>query len=492
MRRHVLAAAALLAAALAPATPAAAASGPCQPIGTAGLADLIPGDSTLGLSDLPPAPAGVDLPQQIHLRGTAETFNRRWSFALRGGLVYVKEASQSGGWRTMSLPGCLAGHVTGVSVDDDELVAVDEEGRIYTMDHALNAPWTWNWTHRFGAPLWLGGGNTVPYHSARWTWSVLSPGEDKVWRDTAGNDHPVGAAKVSHVFALSEDGSRITYVDPWLPADHSYEMATPKGGRFQARALSTAASTSFVVNQYGDMYTRLYDFDISGSDKVFFGYSYADQRGATFPKIQLPAPDWARQPKIPGEVTDRISVHKTGPGSNARELRVEGRDQGRTGYWSKALTAPGWTFTATGEPLSGQLLQNTPDDRSDDTLAAPSPYGYAGAAGAVSARVDAFDPAVAATPLTLRAGGQELWVTLHTVDGLRQTAHAPGLSSDPRSFYGNIEVPQTVLDHLDSYNPALRSLVRDRLAGARFTDSDVTVTDKALTIARLDLRLDRV
>ncbi|MFE1951732.1 hypothetical protein ACFW9D_14820 [Streptomyces sp. NPDC059524] len=486
LRRSLAAAALLTAAALAPAAPAAAGTD-CRPVGTAGLADLAPGDSTLGLSAL--KPATVDLPPQIHLRGTTGTFNRRWSFVLRDGLVYVKEAAKRGGWREMVLPGCLAGHVTGISVDDDEMVAVDESHRIYTMDHALNAPWAWNWTYRYGAPLWLGEGNTVPYGTDRWTWSVLSLGEDKVWRDTAGNDHPVGLAKVSHVFALNEDGSRITYVDPWLPADHSYEMATPLRGRFQARALSTAASTSFVVNRYGDMYTRLYDFDISGSDKVFFSYSYEDQRGAAVPKIQLPAPDWIHQPKIPGQVTDRISIHKTGTGSDARELRVEGKDHGRTGYWKKALTATEWTFEPTDEPVTGRTLQNTPEDRSDDTLAAPSPYRYTGAIGDVTAEVGPFAVAVEATPLVLRAGGEELRLTLHTVDGLRQSVQSPGLTSSPRLFYGTIEVPRAVLDRLDSYGPELRAFVRDRLGADRFTGTDVRVTDETMTFDRLGVTL---
>ncbi|MFF6844865.1 hypothetical protein ACFY8X_39785 [Streptomyces tanashiensis] len=491
MLRHALAATVLTVGALAPSAPAAAAEGPCRPVGTAGLADLVPGDSTLGLSALPPAT--VDLPARISLRGTTETFNRRWSFAVREGRMYVKEGSASGGWRTMNLPDCLDGRITGISVDDDELVALDESGRIHTMDHALNAPWTWNWTYRYGAPLWLGDGNTVPYGSTRWTWSVLSPGEDKVWRDSAGNDHPVGGAKVSHVFALSPDGSRITYVDPWLPADHSYEMATPHRGRFRAEALSTAASTSFVVNRYGDLYTRLYDFDIAGSDRVFFSYSYEDQRGAAFPKIQLPAPDWVRQPKVPssGQITDRISVHKTGRGTDARELRVEGRDHGRSGFWHKALTDSGWSFTETGEPLRGRLLQNTPDDRSADTLVPASPYDYAGTRGGVTARVDAFAVAVTSTPLLLRAGDRELTVTLHTVDGLRQSVQSPGLTSQPRVFYGTVEVPRSVLDDLDAQQPELRDLIRDRLGSARFTDTDVVVTDRTMTIARLGLTLNR-
>ncbi|MEU9130130.1 hypothetical protein AB0D08_18825 [Kitasatospora sp. NPDC048540] len=96
------------------------------------------------------------------------------------------------------------------------------------------------------------------------------------------------------------------------------------------------------------------------------------------PAIQLPSPDWVHQPKIPGQITDRISVHKTGPGSDARELRVEGASQGATGYWSKALTAPSWTFVPTGLPLTGAPLENPGDDRSRDTLAPVSPYDFSG------------------------------------------------------------------------------------------------------------------
>ncbi|WP_331765959.1 hypothetical protein [Embleya sp. NBC_00896] len=99
--------------------------------------------------------------------------------------------------------------------------------------------------------------------------------------------------------------------------------------------------------------------------------------------------------------------------------------------------------------------------------------------------------AVATTPLALQAGDQKLRIVLHTVDGLRQSPRAPGLTSEPRSFYGTIEIPQAVLDDLDSYHPALRALIRDRLQAARFTGTDVTVTDQSLTIAHLDMALNR-
>src|SRR6185436_15591145 len=116
---------------------------------------------------------------------------------------------------------------------------------------------------------------------------------------------------------------------PWLPADDSYEVCGPQRGRFKVAALSAAASTVFVMNRAGEMYTRLYDFDMSGADSVFLKYSYEDQRGKPSPAIQLPPVDWIRQPRIRGRVRDAISIHKTGPGSNSRVLRVAGNG----GYW---------------------------------------------------------------------------------------------------------------------------------------------------------------
>ncbi|MEV0295492.1 hypothetical protein [Nocardia sp. NPDC050710] len=472
-------------------------------MGTVGTPEVAVDESTAGLEAFPPA--AIDLPGQIYFRTTTESFNRRWTFASRDGHVYVKESAAQGGWRTVALPDCLEGRVAGVSADDDEVMMIDRDGRFFTMDHALSAPRDWNWSNRYGTPLWTGPGNTLPPGTSTWSWSVVSPNEDHVWSDTAGNAHPVGGAKVSHVFALTHDGQRIQYVDPWLPVDHSYEMATPHGGRFRGAALSTSASTSLIVNRFGDFYTRLYDFDISGADKVFFRYSYDDQRGlpeapdmlseridSRYAAIQLPAPDWVRQPKVSGEITDRISIHRTGPGSTARKLRVEGRDGGRNGYWTKQLTAESWTFVSTDQPLAGTMLENTATDRSLDTLAAPSPYNYHGVSTrGWSAGVRAFDVAVTPTPLRIDFGdGRQLDLILHTVDGLRQTPQRPGITSQPRHFDGTVEVPPQLLADLDTQPTVVRDFIRDILGGRRFTETSVDVTDTQFRIARLDPTLN--
>ncbi|WP_067819981.1 hypothetical protein [Nocardia inohanensis] len=477
----------------------------CTLIGTVGTPELGVDNTTAGLETLPLA--DITLPRQVYYRTSAESFNRRWSFAARDGQLYVKEAAAQGGWRRMALPDCLAGRITGVSADDDEVMAIDRDGRFFTMDRALSAPRDWNWSSRYGTPLWTGPGNTLPAGTVDWTWSVLSPGEDHVWRDAAGNDHPVGGAKVSHVFALTDDGTRIRYVDPWLPVDHSYELPMPAGGRFRAAALSTSGSTTMVVDRSGDLYTRLYDFDISGADKVFFRYSYEDQRGlpeapdmlseridSRYAAIALPAPSWVRQPKVPGEITDRISVHKTGIGSDARELRVEGAHDGRTGYWVKTLTAAEWRFVATDQPLAGSRLDNTAEDRSVDESVALAGGRYTGrGAGEWTATVESFDAATESVPLRLEfADGARLDVVLHTVDGLRQAPQASGITGQARRYDGTLEVPAEILNGLAAQPVSVRDFVQQTLGGRRFTDTGVSVTTAEFRIEGLGLVLGRV
>src|SRR5437016_4737037 len=108
-RRGVLAAVAGLVLSGLTLNPVAAADPPvpCDLLGTVGTPELGADDSTAGLDAFPVA--AVALPERVYFRTTAETFNRRWSFAARGGAIYVKEAAAQGGWRALPLPGCLAG-----------------------------------------------------------------------------------------------------------------------------------------------------------------------------------------------------------------------------------------------------------------------------------------------------------------------------------------------------------------------------------------------
>ncbi|MDJ0106803.1 hypothetical protein QM646_10325, partial [Rhodococcus erythropolis] len=354
---------------LSAATPTETGPASCVPFGTAQLPPGAPsGGGRVGLENLPLF-NGTATPSSIEIRTPTTQFNRFWDFTLVDHDLLTRPRAPgeptTEPWRFVPMPECLRGRLVGISLDDDELVAVDDNGWIYTMDNASQDPLVWNWTSAWGAPLWSGTGRQLPGDRPNgWALSVSSPWDNQTFTDIAGRIHFVGLAKMTMIPTLTADGSRITYADPWLPNDDSYEIGGPLGGRFQADSLSAAGSTTFVMNKYGDMYTRTFDFDSSGSDSIFFRYSWEDQSDKpsapnlvaetldrSTAAIQLPAPDWVHQPKIPGEVTSAISVHSLGPGPNRRELRVEGRRGAESGFWHKDLVGDAWEFTPTGASL---------------------------------------------------------------------------------------------------------------------------------------------
>lgn len=407
-----------------------------------------------------PVPAG--LPARVDLRSLTRTFNRRYAFVLRGGRVYFR-AQGAAAWAKLPTPACFDGDVRAISVDDDELLAVDSARHVFTMDGALRDTVWFNWTERWGPPFWTGAGRRLP-EGAAWSWSVLSPLEDRTWTDPAGNRQPVGDAKVSHVFMLRDGGRRIVYMDPWLPADDSYEECGPQRGRFRAIALSAAASTVFVMDRAGAMYTRLNDFDMSGADSFFLKYSYEDQHGKPSAPIQLPPLEWIRHPRIRGRVRDAISIHKTGPGSDQRMLRVAGV----RGYWEKPLTARAWRFVRTGETL-GRAVRN----RGPMRLGPSADRAYASA----TVSVPDFNLACSPARLDVRlAGGRRVALTLHSVDAIRQTPRAAGLDDHARLVQGTIEAPAAVLGSSD---PAVRAFVGRSLTG-RYTEAPIDATAGAL------------
>jgi hypothetical protein len=461
-----------------------------------------------------PAPTGL-LPDRVWLRSTTDTMNRRYYFATRAGQIYFKPNAErtgtDGPWRALPVPACIAGDVQAISADDDEMLAIDSQRRIYTMDGALSDPGLFNWTSRWGPTFWTGPGGTLSANPVAWSWSVLSPDEDRTWTDSGGTQHPVGGAKVSHIYLLRQGGQRITYTDPWLANDDSYEVCGPLRGRLQSVSLSAAGSTVFVIDRFGDMYTRLYDFDISGADTVYFHYSYDDPgTPSAFPPqgadsgnaltggapIHLPPSQWVRQPKVPGRITDAISIFSDGPGSDHRRLRVEGTDaQGRHGFWEKEIAQPGsasWRFVPTGLPLRGHPLTNPSADRSARALGPAEDLGYRGRQGGTSMDVPDFNPYCSPAVLRVAFGGRaSAELILHSVDGLRQTPRGRGLDANPRSYDGVIEVPSDLLAHADRQDPRVRDFIEHNLGGRHFTSTSIEATPQALTIDALNVTLQR-
>jgi hypothetical protein len=457
--------------------------------GTAGLPELTtpPGqlvpDRGNGLEPGDATTAPASLPGALYLRTTTDTYNRRYWFALRGGRIYFKSNAAVTGirqpWAPLSTPSCFAGRVTGISVDDDELVAIADHRQIFTMDGALGDPGFFNWTVRWGPVFWTGPGRRLPPGKA-WAWSVSSPREDGTFTDRAGNRHPVGDAKVSHAWLLRRGGQRLTYMDPWLPRDQSYEMCGPERGRFRSVDMSASGSTVFVTNRYGDMFTRLYDFDISGPDSFFVDYSYRNQRGKANPAIQLPPEPWTRQPKIPGRITSAISIEKQGTGSIHRILRVEGRHGGSTGYWQRDIaSAPsaGWKFVRTGAPLEGRALRNPRRNTSGKGLGRSENAQYAMRTPGLRGRIPNFNLYCSPAHLSFRLDrNSSVRLRLHTTDDIRQTPRARGLDSNPRVVQGTIEASHRVRASTD---PDVQAFVAKYLAG-KWTDARINATRQTL------------
>ena len=452
-----------------------------------------------GLHAGDPTSAPASLPSVVPFKTGAETFNRRYWFVLRDGRVWFRSNRSVTGidqpWRELPVPACLYGRVSGIQVDDDELIALDAERRVYVMDHAYREPELFNWTTRWGPLFWTGDGRTLPAGNRAWAWSVLSPREDRTWSDAADHAHAVGDDKVSHIWMLQDNGRRMAYIDPWLAKDDSYEMCGPHRGRFRAMNLAASGSTVFVVGRHGDLYTRLFDFDISGSDPVFFDYSYEDQRKARDPVIQLPSPGWVVQPKVPGTITDVITVEKRGVGAVQRMLRVEGRDaHGHTGYWEKDISARTWTFKETGRPLLGRPVPNPRRDTSGRGLAPSSDRRYVYRAnllrhralpsGAWAGEVRDFNVACSPARVRIRlAGHAQVRLLLHTTDGLRLTPRGRGLDSTMRDQYGTIEVPDATRKSTDT---RVRTWIKKTLGSRRYTAVAIQVSSTKLKVGTVN------
>ena len=97
-----------------------------------------------------------------------------------------------------------------------------------------------------------------------------------------------------------------------------------------------------------------------------FDYSYEDQRGVEDPAIQLPGAHWVQQPKIRGEITNRISITTIGRGTCTASSGSRAKRERTAGFWQKDLYtlnrgSSGWKFVATPKaPITGRWLDNPP------------------------------------------------------------------------------------------------------------------------------------
>lgn len=454
------------------------------------------GGGDAAFDELPAAPAGLDLPARVDFRDGRQGVNGVVDVVLRDGSLYARREG-GGEWRAVPTPDCLDGQIVAMSIDSENLVALDADGWMYTLDNLLYGPRLWSWTRSWGAPIWLGPGDRVPGDPRSLSTWALSHRISRSFVDPQGFTQPTTHAELVQVVSLVDGGARIVYQDPWLPADHSYEIGGPLGGRFVSTAISASESVVFVMNRFGDMYTRRYDLDVAGSNFIPFRYSWQQQDPVRTtdnqlvhrvdpgtPAVSLPAAGWRHQPKIPGEVTSRISVIDTGTAMEDKELRVEGRADGRTGFWHKPLESGDWAFTATDSPLAQPVLAGADPGRDQSTvdLAAPSGLTFEGPLpGGWTARTVEFDWAQTSHAVTLTApSGREFEVALHTTDALRQLPRGRGLDDNPRQLEGALDLRPA--DPWAPGNEELADFARTHLAGRDVFEVGVAATTDRLVV----------
>lgn len=411
------------------------------------------------------------LPESVYLRTDTETFNEESYAVLCEGRIYVKNKNAAD-WTELAFPDESVSGFKRISWDDLSLVAESDGGWIYTYTRErVYSPlgkdsYRYKWIDRWGPPLWMGSGRTIPDDTIDWDLSVLSPrkGHDEFWTDDSGQQIKVGDGKVHTIYALRGDGSKITILDPWLPNDNSVELGTPYAGKFQAVGLSASGSTVFITNRYGDMYTRLWDFDIAGMDTAFFDYYYGNEgynkplRISTYlaefygyEAIKLPSPPWVKQPRIQlsgdAYLTDRISIHKTGAGDENRVLRVEGADEyGAAGYYEKIYDSE-WHFIALENySLKGNMLEYCPDDCSGLTFSESKTTRYVMGARGWAAEIPDFYLHKDTHTLRIYVENSHFDLILHSRDKMRQTERAEGLDHSKRKLLGAIVVPENIDD----------------------------------------------
>jgi hypothetical protein len=310
-------------------------------------------------------------PEAVSIKTRSQTFNAYHYYILNDGLIWYKSidgAQEPAGWTLFQETGLPRNplkigfnkpkRIVELSADADELVALSDEGGFYrycfdrTIAHLSKV-----WLDRQGWPdeeqLFLDRRT-----AKNLSWAL---GKRNVhvlyYEDPFGNQHHNGAMEIATTYVLLEDGQEICYADAGLPSDFSRNYAGPERGAFKAVSLSSSASTMFVINEAGEMYTRLADFDTIGCDPMLFKYTYVpyksnlpgDNYFSNLSEWGLPAEDWRPQPRIPlagnAAITRHITILQNGHGNGARELRVAGlNESGETGYWTKAIFDDLWRF----------------------------------------------------------------------------------------------------------------------------------------------------
>ena len=440
-----------------------------------------------------------DFPEAVYIKTRTQSFNTYHYYVLKDGLIWYKGITKDSGpedWTLFMETGLPhnkkkadfhnTDYIVEISADADELAAISREGQFYRI------PFDWIFSRK----------NKIWYQGQGWPkeeplyvneriagntgWALGKRNEQVLYyEDIFGNQHHNGTQEIATTYVLLGDGQEICYADTGLPADWSRNYIGPERGAFKAISISSSASTMFVINEAGEMYTRIADFDIIGCDPMFFKYTYipykSDVPGTNYKSNltpwALPGEGWRQQVKIPLEgkagITKYITILQNGQGNGARELRVAGMDlEGEAGYWTKGIYEGAWRFEkaplkiGTGDLLDTGKFKDGGASRGTSLDTALKGYIWKN-----KNKEDGWE--FIAENFNLLEGYcyfTALWknercrMLLHPVEmwTYLKRDYLPGRSGPPKIFFATLEIPQ---DSINAVSPAFQEALLKKFNG---------------------------
>ena len=419
------------------------------------------------------------LPDKIHIKTLTQTFCKGFEFSLVDGRIYVK-TPQNNNWHLFLNTGlpfskkekfATPKRIVEIAADDDCLFAFDSDGKMYHCYLRKTTRETpMRWINVFGWPdkVQLKQNDLV---KNKRSWGMAVRRQEILWyEDIFQNQHHYGTMGLETLYFLSENGQEIHFTDSGLPSDFSHSILGPERGSFIAKNISTSGSTIFLINEKGDMYTRLIDFDTVGSDPMFFKYTYKKEKQSypgydyrsNFTKWGLPNEDWKKHPPIKligkARLTSCITIFQNGQGNFAREMRVAGiSSDGKIGYYKKQLNDKSWAFVEAPLILDESQFLNT---NSDIKLSygKKNEFSYTGKLildgkeiKDLNLKIPNFVMCEGSCSLEFSWQTGKTSVILHPVEMWTYLVrYNPGLDGTSKKFFVTIEYPQDFFEKIDN------------------------------------------
>lgn len=306
-----------------------------------------------------------DFSDKIYIKTNTQTFGFEYEFCLSGGKIFYKKiGTDKSAWELYLGTGLPffknetepVKNIVEINADADCLYAFSDEGILYRSYLKDITSYTqFEWVDYFGWPRKIPLYQTDLLENKK-AWCVGSSRLDvEYYEDYLGNEHNYGPLGVESITFLCGDGQTIHYSDPACPSEFSHSFKGPENNHFVAENISESASTIFLINNLGQMYTRLVDYNTVGSDPMLYRYSYKEEysdlagsnKKSNTTTWMLPNEQWFRQPQLPDgcHPSKYITVIQNGKGNSARELRVAALNENNVpGFYSKQLYENDWKF----------------------------------------------------------------------------------------------------------------------------------------------------